>query len=105
MRKVKAVAAVAVLAVLMTTPAVSCMFQPERRWLAIDLALPKTNLSDADRAKVAELRAKAYGLLAQARRDGKLVDAAKFREAERATEEARKIVGLVDSTKGLRSCG
>jgi hypothetical protein len=101
-----AVAVAAVLAVLMATPALSCMIQPERRWVAIDFALPKTNLSDADRAKVAELRATAYDLLAQARKDGKLVDAAKFRAAEKATEEARKIVGLEDPKgPGLRSCG
>jgi hypothetical protein len=57
---------------------------------AIQAALPKAKLSDTDLANVDELRAKAFASLTDARKH-----AGKYHEAELATREAVRIVGLV----------
>lgn len=78
--KMKVMLAAALVGVTIA-PALACMPTPDQIWLQIDAALPKAELSDADLAKVKDLRAKAFS--------------AKRQEAVQATDEAIKIVGLV----------
>jgi hypothetical protein len=95
------VVATALATVLTATSALSCRVRPQERWWAIDAALPKTKLADTELAIIADLRAKAFALA------GKF-DAANYREAELATNEAIKIVGLVWVAQGgaaSRGCG
>ena len=73
------------------TPALACIQTPVRIWSQIDAALPKADLSDADLAKVKELRAKALSAPA----DRKVTYAEWYQEAVQATEKAIEIVGLV----------
>lgn len=106
METLKRALSAAAVAVLMAGPALACIVQPEQKWSAIDAALPRAKLSDTDRARVAELRARALGLLADARKDATRRDTAKYHAADVATREAIEIVGLVHSPTRLRSgCG
>jgi hypothetical protein len=84
----KAMLAAALLGVTIA-PALACMATPVQIWPQIDAALPNAELSDADLAKVKELRAKAFSALGDVRIAGK------YREAMDATHEAIRIVGLV----------
>lgn len=84
-------------------PALACIQTPVQIWAQIDAALPKAELSDADLAKVNELRAKAFSAVANPK------VAEKYQEAVLATDEAIKIVGLVpvqpQGVPLLRGCG
>lgn len=78
---------------LAATPALSCGSTPQEKWRAIEAALPRAKLSDADLAKVNELREKAYALL-RAAIAKKPNDAREYREAAFAARKAMKIIGL-----------
>jgi hypothetical protein len=84
----KAILAAAFLGVAIA-PALACLQTPAQIWTQIDAALPKAELSDADLAKVKDLRAKAFSALGDVRIAGK------YREATDATQKAIRIVGLV----------
>jgi hypothetical protein len=98
----------AALTSLAASPALSCLPSPEQRWAAIQAAFPKADLSDADRAKVNELRVKAFAALAEARSATRRnFISLKYQEAERATRAAIALVGLVRVAEGraTRGCG
>jgi hypothetical protein len=97
----------AALTSLVASPALSCLQSLELRWAAIRAALPKADLSDAGRAKVNELRVKAFAALAEARSATGRGFSLKYQEAERATRDAINLVGLVWVKQGpaTRGCG
>jgi hypothetical protein len=80
---------------LAAAPAAACMTRPENKWGAIQAALPRTNLSDADIARIYALRARAFAALGASGEPGKSFDVDRHREAEAATAEAAHVAGLV----------
>jgi hypothetical protein len=107
MRRIAGFVLAAAIATLAAPPALSCLQSPEQRWAAIQAALPKVELSDADRAKVNELRVQAFAALADARSATGRDSGVKYQEAERATRHAIQLVGLVlvNQTPATRGCG
>jgi hypothetical protein len=98
----------AALAAFSATPALACLITPPKKWAQIKAALPKAKLSDAALSRVDELHAQTFALLAEAGLGGgrKKFDAAKYREAEKATDEAIRVVGLKWVSHGppMRGC-
>jgi hypothetical protein len=100
MRMIATLALAAAFSALAAAPAASCITMPQEKWGAIQAALPKANLTDADIAKIEQV--KALHAIAFA-----AVAAKNYHEAEEATAKAAHIVGLVwvPRRPPMRSCG
>jgi len=107
MRMIATLTLAAAFSALAAAPAAACMTGPENKWGAIQAALPRANLSDADIARIYALRARAFAALAASGEPGKNFDVDRYREAETATAEAAHLAGLVwvPHRPPTRGCG
>jgi hypothetical protein len=107
MKMIATLTLAAALSALVAAPAAACMTRPEHKWGAIQAALPRANLSDADIARIYALRARAFAALAASGEPGKSFDVDRYHEAETTTAEAAHVAGLVwvPHQPPTRGCG